>query len=140
MAAGFNDLATTHPDLAVQWDAAKNAPSGLDPTTVSAGSERKVWWRCPAGHSSEAVIKSRARENLACPDCTAWSTSRREIQVRCELQAVGVPVVVRDRWNVGGRMLQLDIVVPDWALVIEYDGHRWTSVAASQTPGSRSDR
>ena len=45
--------------------------------------------------------------------------------MRCELVAVGIPVIVKDRWKVGPRRMQLDIVVPDWSLVIEYDGHRW---------------
>jgi hypothetical protein len=37
---GFNDFATTHPDLAVElWE--------VDPATIAAGSTKKVRWRCP---------------------------------------------------------------------------------------------
>lgn len=39
---GFNDLATTHPELAAQWHPIKNGT--LTPEDVSAGSQKKIWW------------------------------------------------------------------------------------------------
>ena len=63
---GFNDLATTHPALASEWDTEKNGT--LTPQQVSAGSGKKVWWRCKKGHSWKAVIASRAR-GCSCPVC-----------------------------------------------------------------------
>lgn len=45
---GVNDLATTHPELAEQWDASRN--DGLGPQDVTAHSARKVWWTCDCGH------------------------------------------------------------------------------------------
>lgn len=62
---GFNDLATTHPKLAAQWDFEKNS---VLPSEVSAGSNKKVWWKCEHGHSWEAIIASRVRGN-GCPYC-----------------------------------------------------------------------
>ena len=59
--AGFNDLATTRPDLAAQafgWDARK----------VSAGSHRAPQWRCTEGHVWSAVVKSRV-QGAGCPQC-----------------------------------------------------------------------
>jgi hypothetical protein len=47
--AGFNDLATTHPELAAQWDFDKNAP--LTPDQVIAGSSAVRHWICSNGHS-----------------------------------------------------------------------------------------
>lgn len=64
---GENDLASQHPELARQWDAAKNAPLTSD--QVPAGSSKKVWWRCESGHSWQATIASRVR-GCACPVCT----------------------------------------------------------------------
>lgn len=64
--AGVNDLATTHPALAAQWDSEKNAP--LTPQQIVSGSERKVWWRCPSGHSWESRIHARVKGN-GCPYC-----------------------------------------------------------------------
>ena len=40
--SGYNDLATTYPELANQWHPYKNGE--LKPTNLSAGSNQKVWW------------------------------------------------------------------------------------------------
>ena len=66
VAAGINDLATVHPELAAQWHPTKNG--ALTPWDVTAGTERKVWWRCEAGHEWCAAISSRTRGN-GCPVC-----------------------------------------------------------------------
>ena len=42
---GFNDLATTHPELAAQWHPVKNGK--LTPEDVTAGSHKDVWWILP---------------------------------------------------------------------------------------------
>lgn len=41
--AGENDLATLYPDIAAQWDEEKNGV--LHPNNVTAGSNRRVWWK-----------------------------------------------------------------------------------------------
>ena len=63
---GFNDLASVRPALALEWDIEKNAP--LAPTQITAGSGKKVWWRCARGHSWQASVVSRSRGN-GCPIC-----------------------------------------------------------------------
>ena len=60
--AGFNDLATTYPDVAAQAD-------GWDPTTITAGSGVKKKWICSEGHRWVAVVGSRAKRNGGCPTC-----------------------------------------------------------------------
>lgn len=55
---GFNDLSTTNPDLASEWDQEKNV---LKPTEVQPGSSRKVWWLCSKGHSWVASVSSRSK-------------------------------------------------------------------------------
>lgn len=61
--AGFNDLATTHPELA-------RDAIGWDPTSVRAGSGKKVSWQCCAGHRWEAIVKNRALKKVGCPICS----------------------------------------------------------------------
>ena len=63
---GFNDLATTHPDIAREWHSTKNGT--LTPTQVSAGMHKKVWWICENGHEWEAPIYSRVAGN-GCSVC-----------------------------------------------------------------------
>ncbi len=60
---GYNDLKTTHPQLAAQAD-------GWDTTTVSAGTNKKAKWRCEVGHTWSSEIYSRALNQLGCPICS----------------------------------------------------------------------
>ncbi len=63
---GFNDLASSDPNLASQWDKDKNGE--LTPEMVSKGSNKKIWWRCENGHSWDATVNSRKSIN-DCPIC-----------------------------------------------------------------------
>ena len=65
---GINDLATTHSELANQWNYYKN--ENLMPNQVNAGSTQRVWWICDHGHEWEAPIRARAKDNkTGCPYC-----------------------------------------------------------------------
>ncbi len=59
---GFNDLATTHPDLA---DSIING----DPTQIFAGSGRKYLWRCEKNHEWETSVLNR-KKGRGCPYCS----------------------------------------------------------------------
>jgi hypothetical protein len=61
-----NSLSTTHKFISSQWDYGKNYP--LTPDDVSAGSEKKVWWKCEKGHEWESLILNRKHGN-GCPHC-----------------------------------------------------------------------
>ena len=61
--AGFNDLATTDPELAKEW-----AEEGLLPTEITRGNHRAVKWRCALGHVYEAPVYARA-SGSGCPYC-----------------------------------------------------------------------
>lgn len=63
---GINDLATLRPDLAAQWHPTKN--NDLKPSDVSCNSNRRIWWKCAAGHEWEAPV-SRRTEGKGCPYC-----------------------------------------------------------------------
>lgn len=62
---GYNDIVTTYPDVAAQWDYVKN--DDLKPEQFSIGSNKKFWWKCEYGHSWEAVLYSR--KSCGCPVC-----------------------------------------------------------------------
>ena len=65
---GYNDLATTNPELAKQWHPTKNG--NKTPEMFSKGSSEKAWWVCPLGHEWQAVIYSRVKGN-GCPICAS---------------------------------------------------------------------
>lgn len=63
--AGFNDLATRFPAIALEWSE-KNAP--LSPADVTAFANRRVWWKGSCGHEWMAFISDRSRGH-GCPYC-----------------------------------------------------------------------
>lgn len=73
---GFNDLATTDPELALQWDYTQNRD--LRPENVTRGSQKKVFWRCENEHVWDAQINSRV-SGQGCPYeeglSSSWSIS-----------------------------------------------------------------
>ena len=64
---GVNDLKTVNPELAKQWDYAKNGAK--TPDTVAANSKSKVWWLCEKGHSWQSTVASRNTGKNGCPYC-----------------------------------------------------------------------
>jgi Probable Zinc-ribbon domain len=60
---GFNDLATTHPDIAAE-------AYEFDPTQVLAGSALVVTWQCAASHTYEQSLVKRTARNYGCPYCS----------------------------------------------------------------------
>ena len=64
---GVNDLETTNPEIAIEWDYSKNRD--LTPKMVSNGSGRRIWWVCKNGHSYDAIISNRTKHHTGCPKC-----------------------------------------------------------------------
>lgn len=60
--AGFNDLATTHPQLAAE-------AFSFDPSTVTSRTRRSMKWICPAKHIYSALISQRTYRGTGCPYC-----------------------------------------------------------------------
>lgn len=112
---GETDLATTNPSLASEWDYEKNAK--LTPQMVTKGSHKKVWWKCPVGHSWPATIASR-NAGKGCSKCHDFGTSFPEQAIIFYLKKHFSNVVGRDR-SLG---MELDILIPDLSIGVEYDG------------------
>ena len=64
---GYNDLRTTHPKIAREWNKERNGD--LKPTDVIANSNKRVWWKCREGHEWSGLIVNRARKGKADPGC-----------------------------------------------------------------------
>lgn len=63
-----NALSTLHPSLAAQWDYEKNG--NLVPSQVTAGSSKKVYWKCSCGSAWRASIWNRVQSgNRECLEC-----------------------------------------------------------------------
>ena len=64
---GYNDLSTTHPNLAFEWHPTQNGD--LIPEQVTLGSNKKVWWICSKQHEYEATVSNRTA-GRGCPFCS----------------------------------------------------------------------
>lgn len=62
---GFNDFATLHPELIVEWDFEKNEKN---PDQFTEFSSIMVNWKCSKGHCWSARIYNRVR-GRGCPFC-----------------------------------------------------------------------
>ena len=64
---GYNDFATSCPELTKEWHPTKNAE--LSPFNIAAGSDKRVWWQCDRGHEWQAVVGIRRKGYSSCPEC-----------------------------------------------------------------------
>ena len=127
---GFNDLATTHPNLAKEWHPTKNG--SLTPYDVTAGSNHpNVWWLLPYDDPETgkhfdfewpAKIISRANGS----GCPYLSESSGEQHVRKYLFDNNITSerqkTFRGLHGVGNGKLSYDFAIPDYNILIEYNG------------------
>ena len=65
---GFNDLQSRYPEIAKEWDYAKNYP--VTPDKVLCGTGKKYWWKCKHGHSWRSSVSSRTFSGHKCKKCS----------------------------------------------------------------------
>ena len=127
--AGFNDLATTHPEIAVQ-------AYGWDPTKVSHGSTKRLIWMCEKyGHRWETApnertnIKNRAGSCLGCPVCSG----HRVLAGFNDLNTL-FPIIATeaDGWD-STTVTPYSEKKRQWKCS---DGHSWIAAVSNRTSGS----
>ena len=113
--AGYNDLATTDPELLDEWDYEKNTDTL--PTAVSRNSMKIVWWKCSSSHSWRAKITDRTIEQKGCYLCEREFQSAFP-QLLIMLYAVrnGLKVTTNNDKLIG---INLDTYIPELRLAIE---------------------
>ena len=121
---GLNDLLTTHPQLAMQaykWD----------PSTLTAGSQKRVQWICSKRHTWKTTVAHRSKENTGCPYCfgrQAWPGFN-------DLQTTN-PSLAKEAfgWN-PIKYTNSSGVKVKWKCS---EGHIWTAAIYSRSEGNRS--
>lgn len=68
-------FAALRPELMKEWHPKKN--ESIDPWSLGIGSATKVWWLCAEGHEWPTLLKSRAKEDNGCPQCTGRVASEK---------------------------------------------------------------
>ena len=119
--AGFNDFATSNPELAAQAD-------GWDPTTLTTFSGRKVRWKCEIGHTWNATADARSRGS-GCAVC-----SGRKTQVGFnDLATINPELAAQaDGWDPTTRTIGSNKIV-SWRCGF---GHQWKALISNRSKGS----
>ena len=82
-----NSMATTHPELAAEFHPTKNGD--LTPETVLAGTNKKLWWKCPKGddHEWQAPGNNRTK-GTGCALCNSgWTIEATRTFVKSLLES-----------------------------------------------------
>ena len=142
---GLNDMETLRPDLALEFHPTKNAP--IAPSTVSAGTGARLWWRCEEGHEWNQTGNARTSLGLGCPVCEATTAiasgkkragSGRALHVGINDLASRRPDIAAE-WHPtkNGVRTPADVTsstgVKAWWL--DEFGHEWDAVVAIRTGG-----
>jgi hypothetical protein len=119
--SGFNDITTTHPDLASQWHPTKNGL--LQPADISAGSQKLIWWLGKCQHEWAAYPYNRKK--TGCPECNKANVlSQGEVDILSYLKDLGL-IVEQSNRQVLANGKEVDLYVPKQMFAIEFNGIYW---------------
>lgn len=116
-----NCLTTIRPDLAKEWNFAKN--DLLSPNNVTSKSNKKVWWKCELNHEWQARVSDRWK--AGCPKCYLTPRSLPEILIMFELMRFFTINANNHKLNINNLNYDVDIIIENLKLIIEYDGSYW---------------
>ena len=121
-------LKDVRPDIAVEWDHAKNKEM-LDITidVIAVSSNVDAWWICPVGHSYHATVNHRTGRGDGCNICatrTHVSYPEKAAYYYVSKEFTDAKENARPK-GIGLGNLELDIWIPSIRVAIEYDGHYW---------------
>ncbi len=129
--AGFNDLASRFPEIAVEWSE-RNFP--LMPNQVTAFKNMKVWWKCKTcGHEWNTLISTRSGGSK-CPYCSGLKLLKGFNDFKTKHPSVA------DEWSEKNLALTPDMVNDKSAKNVWWKckvcGHEWKAVIKSRANGS----
>lgn len=110
----FNDLATTHPQIAQEWNYEKN---NLTPQEVMIGSNKEVYFTCKYGHTYKTNIYKRLYNG--CPYCSA---SKAEHKAHNILNKNNISFIIEKRLFDEIKRNPYDIFLSEKNLLVELDG------------------
>ncbi len=120
-----NSLSKLFPKIAAEFHPTRNG--AWTPDQIVASSNKVFWWKCPRGpdHEWRTRVVHRTAAQSNCPFCTIAPRSRIEIIIAFELAAL-LPIDVDDhKIRVRKRILDVDIILRQDKIVIEFDGSYW---------------
>lgn len=127
-----NSLESAFPEIAAEWHPIKNGD--LTPAKIVAGSQTKVWWKCPKGedHEWEATVSSRTRSGNGCPCCGGYKPS-----VTNSLASRFREIAAEWHPTKNGGLTSADVVAGSerkvWWRCSNDEGHEWEVTLKSRT-------
>lgn len=126
----YNSLYKTHPKLAEEWDYSVNDSLGINPHTVTAGSNKIVGWKCKNGHTWKAMIANRGIRNSGCPHCNSGSQTS-------FMEQLVYTLILNNYQDALNRAIlngfEFDIWIPSINVAIEYNGRLYHSDLSNKT-------
>ena len=111
---GYNDLASTEPELRKEWDYSKNK---IDPTKILRTAYNRAWWKCEFGHSWNAPICDRTLGDCSCKECESeFIASLPQLLTMYYAKVNDLKVVLRTSDAIG---LPVDAYIPYFNLVVD---------------------
>ena len=115
MKEGFNDLATTDPEIASEWNLEKN--KGLLPSHISRNSLRYVWWRDSFGHEWRDRVFNRTIEGIGCKECEReFQMALPRLLISVYARSLDIAVKIDSGGSIG---LPLTAYIPELRLAFE---------------------
>lgn len=126
---GENDLLSSAPELAAEWDYEKNS---VGPDKVSRTSAKKFWWICPKGHSYRSSPGSRSR-GCGCIYCCG----KKVLPGFNDLKSQYPDIMEQWDWenNPGLDPAQMTHAHHEKVWWKDSLGHRWKATIANRTQG-----
>lgn len=113
--AGYNDLATTDPELVLEWDYDANERK---PTEISRLSQYPVWWKGACGHKWKDKVFCRAVEGARCIYCEKeFVQVLPRLLVMVYAKQCGTKVSINDEKTIG---ILLDVLLPEVNLAFTF--------------------
>lgn len=125
-----NSLASMNNALVSEFDCEKNAPTTANDYTI--GSTKKVWWKCAKGHSWEAIVGNRTKDDnpSGCPYC-----ARKKASPEYNLQVL-FPAITKE-WNYKrNQNLRPIETLPSSGKKVWWkceNGHEWKTTVSRRT-------
>lgn len=118
--------------LLAEWNWEKNLELKFDPSLLTVGSGKKVWWKCSNGHEWQATIDRRS-QGKGCPYCSG----RNAIKGKNDLQTVNPALAKEWNYDKNNGLTPTD-VLPSSNKKVWWKcgkGHEWQAMIRSRNDG-----
>lgn len=120
LVVGVNDLTTMNPEIAKEL----SPNSKIKAPQVTAGSHKKLLWRCCNDHEWEARVDRRS-QGRGCPKCSGSKMEENLAKLIKTILPENTTIIRNDRKLI--KPYELDILIPSLNIAFEFNGDYWHS-------------